>query len=116
MYLKTISKYQAVRLELRTAIQEYIKDTSYTLTDRWNVFVSASEAMILPTQTYIQHLPTMKNVSWYDDFHKDRYSFINWVRIAERIEDNENSEFYDMLDAIKEEILAAGYCGFTHDW
>jgi len=120
-----IDNFNTVRDAISKHISDIIKDETLELDYRWDLFEKASKASLLPEYRYVQHLPTLEelNISWYDDFYKDRYATVDWVSIVESIEDNgpqdyagRKNRFYEALDMIKCEILAAGYSGFVYDW
>jgi hypothetical protein len=137
--IPVIQVHQQQRIALRDLVQVYVRDTSVALADRWEIFTLADRAHILGNHTWIQHLSTLDglDVSWYDDFYKERYTDVRWIDIIEQIREDTQfdeellaedpnafledaepgvSRFYPHLDQIKEEILAAGFGGFTLDW
>lgn len=110
--------------KLAALVQQYIKDDKIDLNLRWEMFELAHSAHLLPERSYIQHIDAFDaaDVSWYDDFYKERYTLVKWVDIVERIEDAEGSfqsklmELKKNLSEIRAQILAAGYGSFTYDW
>jgi len=120
-----ITNFAVVRKEVCTAVQDYIKDTTFPLVDRWAIFKQASKSAILPYHDYVQSLDTFDDldVSWYDDFYKDRYALVEWIDVIESIEDTgatkydgEPNRYFEHIEQVKEEILEMGYAGFTYDW
>jgi hypothetical protein len=95
-------------------------EKSISLEHRWDLFCAAHRAGLLPTYGYQQSLPTLDalDVSWYDDFYKDRYALVEWEDIVQSIQGSPKglAKFLAVLDQIKEEILAAGYGSFENDW
>lgn len=118
-----IVSFESHKTVLRKIVKAFFVNKEYPLEERWKLFVQASKAKMLPMRDYIQHLDSMEDVFWYDDFYKERQAVIEWVDIIEYIgndgavDDNRKiNSYYDGIDNIKEEILAAGYSGFINDW
>lgn len=118
---------------LKPDFDEFIKDKSYSLEERWEVFKNANSELS-NHQSWIIDLPTKNNYdfSWYDEFYTERYQTINLVQFVEETladleEEAKDSESYqheskkklwESLDVnqIKEWILENNIKSFKHDW
>ena len=117
---KMIDIFAEQRSKLQEYIKLYIKDTSYALDDRWSVYVAACQSNILDYHQWITNLPAFNDVSWYEDFYKERHQTVKWIDVIESIEDSDENVarniYKQNIDEIKEQILASGEAGFENDW
>lgn len=120
-----IKAYSAETNRLRDMVQNFIKDPmTASLTTRWETFLLACNANLLSTYSSQQSITSLDkhDVSWYDDFYKDRYALVEWAEIVSDIESAQETDSGDRfkfkadIDQIKEEIMADGYSGFENDW
>lgn len=115
-----ITVFVEQRQILQDTVIAYIADQQYPLEQRWRIYYLACKASLLDLDSYITHIPALNNVSWYDDFYKDRYATVEWTDIVEQLDNtDDSSELYPYklnLNTIKEQILAQGKAGFINDW
>jgi hypothetical protein len=109
--------------DLVKSLQEYLKNTSIPLEDRWSIFYSAMD--ILPNYSSLLHFKAIQRHGhrWPNITYKDRYETIYLADVVDHIEDEQNPDGYGSprlseidLDELKEEILQLGYASFTMDW
>lgn len=109
---------------MQSLVREVIRVNFVPLEDRWEIYRAACDARLLPTYDSQQSIPALDelDVSWYDDFYKDRYALVEWTEIIRDIENAQGTDsgnrfkYKAAIDQIKEEILQAGYSGFENDW
>jgi hypothetical protein len=115
-------------------ITELMKDTSFPLEDRWEVYLKVEK--LLPISTYYADSISILTENLYDDLYLERYQTVTNSRINEQLLDNadyaeplgedadqwtvhQHEKYSTMLakrDEWREAVLAEGYGGFTNDW
>lgn len=108
---------------VKKSFEAFITNRSISLETRWTVFVDAPN--------YLKNTAYSMCTEWgkyfgndyvgYDEqYHAERYSFVNAAKVITSAEDNRDSyegtwNFFD-IDKAKEKILAANLLGATYDW
>jgi hypothetical protein len=140
--LITVLEFNKYKERLAGEVKAYCQDITIPLNQRWDIFKIAN---IGDTNSCIVDFESLDEllgheVSWYDDFYKDRYATIDMVDIVERLEENvfligtddcdteeewlkapkayEEEVRYAIADVnkVKEEILATFTQSFLMDW
>lgn len=118
--------------EVKENISELLTNKNVPLETRWNFFIKYGD-LIGNEGGWIQHFKVEKKlpdgeISWYDDFYKERYETIIMVDIIESIYDkiaddkrskgsNRQSGWNEeLVDEFKEEILAENLYSFILAW
>lgn len=118
-------------------ISELLTNKNVPLETRWNFFVKYGD-MIGNTKSWVCHFDVEKKlipinlkdraddnyvgeISWYDDFYKERGNTIIMHEIIEGICDSMDRFMKkgwtpELVDEFKEEILANNLYSFTYDW
>lgn len=103
-------------IEVKPQFEKVIADKTIPLEDRWNLFVSAPSQMC-NHRPFIQHIHIGgREISWYDDFGRDRYEEIDMIDAIEWMEDCFEDWGVDQVNEMKEYILAHNLRSFTNDW
>ena len=118
-------KTQAIHLDeqlniLKDKIADVLKDKSISLTQRWDFFAELPD-YLGNHESWIQHFDSLGDISWYDDFGKDRYALVRMKDVVESMEDDieyREEQGYPQYDiaALKEEILERNIVSFVFDW
>lgn len=103
-------------IEVKPQFEKVIADKTIPLEDRWNLFVSAPSHMC-NDRPFSQHVNINgREISWYDDFGKDRYEHVDMVAAVEWMEDCFDQWGTDQVNEMKEYILTHNLRSFTNDW
>lgn len=116
---------------LKDAFCQIIKDPTYPLEQRWQLFKNAPGEYRNHSSWY-WNSKALGGVSWFDDFYYEKYQTVHSVSLVERVEDALNTRdkdhsliwleriFRDDIpentDAIKEEILSLNLGSWVFDW
>lgn len=107
---------------LSAKVKETISDPNITLDDTWETFVK------IAAQNPNNHVWTISGKDYpiftdhfsistlFDDLYCEKYETISFVDLIDRIEDSENEKLMVHIPALKKEMMASGYTGFTLDW
>jgi len=110
-------------------VQEFLKDTSFPLEDRWALFLKSEK--LLPSDTYGDgHVDALsRGDSLYDAFGVERRETTYYSDMDDMLHENstpedseadEYSEKYDRMlekrDEWREVVLQHGDGSFTYDW
>jgi len=124
--LNKIEAYKKKENPLKAEYIAFIKDKTFPLADRWEVYKAAPEEF-QDHQSWIVHFEAEKllpsgRISWYDDFYVEKYSEVCVSdlideQMAEKVEDDEGVVWTpEILDAFREEVLQKNLGSFTFDW
>lgn len=111
--------------EAKENISELLTNKNVPLETRWDFFVKYGD-MIGNTDGGICHFDVEKKlsdgeISWYDDFYKERYATIIMHEVIQRISDDiddfsKKGWTQELLREFQEEILAKNLYSFILDW
>lgn len=104
---------------LKTEILDVLKNKELSLNSRWDFFkkIPMQYLNIGPWVEHFKWEEKYQEISWYDDFYRDRYSVVEMKDIIESMEeDAEDWHGQEAIDEFKEEILQAGLFSFENDW
>lgn len=113
-----IKEFNKQKDTLYAEVKEYVQNTDLPLDDRWDVFVwsgfgDCSDWVVNGFKPLDDHFG--REVCWYDDFHIDKYQTLEMKDLVEFMEEREGS-YPELIDALKEEILAKFLFSFVNDW
>ena len=115
--LQNVRVIKDVLAETKVYFEEYIKDTSIPLEERWEVWVEAPMALkgtdTCCTNTF-KGLPE-DYIGYGFPFSVERYQTSSTLELLECVECNGNNLAIDIV-ALKEDILARNLGSFTYDW
>ena len=102
---------------------DFIKCESVSLDERWEVFENAPNSL-KNTECYIVHFEWESKygeISWYDDFYKDKYALVEMVQVVESMTEEDyqtKAPRYteEQINDMKQEILSRNLGSFTNDW
>jgi hypothetical protein len=127
-----VYEVQEIANKLKDAIERFHKEVltnkeAFTLDERWTAYEKVAE--LLPIgYDYCGNAfeEVLGDISLYDEFYIERYQTAKYVNQVEGLEDDlasaEEDVAYEprytreLVDAIKEAILASGMQGFIYDW
>lgn len=120
MITELLNSYSKQKLLIMGSVQFYLRDKNIPLFDRWEIF-RKTPLELLNNDTYNVSFDCEKllhggEISWYDDFYKDRHSTVEMVSIIESCEENPDQYSEEFITAFKEEILQKCLGSFVHDW
>lgn len=111
--------HQSILKEKET-LEKYLADTSISLNERWETFKAAPDWLgnhdIWITGVLDE---AMGEISWYDDFYKERHEVVVMADIIETMEERAEVEgryTKEQLVAAKEAILKHNLKSFVFDW
>ena len=123
--LEEIKEFKANPIPLKDKYLAYIKDTSISLDERWEVFVEAPIEWQEHDMSYphfdAESLLKSREISWYDDFGIDKHETVYMVEVVEhsieksKDEDEENFTL-EFVAALKAEVLEMNLGLFDYDW
>lgn len=108
--------------QLTLAAQHYLSqltDTTIDVNVRWELFGKLRKIDgLLKKDSWACHSIDSYNLSWYNDFYVERYTYVDYYCISEvwtdLVEDDKVTQ--EQYDSWRETILASGNIGFTYDW
>ena len=116
---------------LKEDFARVIADTELPLEERWDLFVKAPD-FLKEYKGWVEDFKAFPcEITWYDDFNKERHETVDTVSIVESIVEDvkysggdfEKSKLCtrlgitpDVLVALKEEILSKNLGSFVYDW
>jgi len=106
--------------KLKGAFSSYITNPSIPLDDRWKVFVMAP-VYVSNHEDWEVKFPNYESmngeISWYDDFYRDRHTVVDTVDTAELIKEREGrgEVVKGSYDCFREEVLEQNLKSFTYD-
>lgn len=103
---------------LKPVFETIVKDRTVDQNVRWNIWTSAPTSL-KKSKGWIEHvvLPDHGEISWYDDFYKDRYQVIESADIAERMEEDDGDKWSQRdIGEFKEWVLSNNIHSFKNDW
>lgn len=68
---------------LKPLFEEYIKDKSIPLDERWETFKKANNGLSYHKPFWVDFPGDEHEISWYDDFSIERYETVNLVQFLE---------------------------------
>jgi len=116
-FLELFKKIQSETDKVTQHFALYIKNEHINLDERWTVFKAAPGSLQVH-DTSVCHFAweqTHGEISWYDDFYKDKYALVNMVEIVEHMEE-EDKYSIAQVDDMKAEILSKNLGSFEYDW
>lgn len=123
--LAKIKKLEERIKDLKEEFKFEIANVNTPLKKRWKLFVDAPDPL-RDHQSWIQHFDLenrVGDISWYDDFYKERYALVRMVDIIDMCEEyladgtpKGGFNTQEKIDAFKEEILKKNLGSFTYDW
>ena len=114
--LQNVRVIKDVLAETKVYFEEYIKDTSIPLEERWEVWVEAPMAL-KGTDTCTSTFKGLPEGYIGCDlaFSVERYQTRSTLELVECVECKDNNLAIDIV-ALKEDILARNLGSFTYDW
>lgn len=100
---------------------ELLAANTGSLDERWATWKAVANAGALQRSSWVCHSIDKYNMSWYDDFHKDRHQDVDYVDIADYIEECWGDDYGPSLtqeeyDEWREWVIKNNKVGFTYDW
>lgn len=111
--------------KLKPAFEEYIKDTSIALDERWDFWVAAP-VELKNKEPWVEHLDfNGKEIGWFDSpVYAERRMDVYLEEVIEAFEGMERDSYFGInednkaaaIEELKETILAANLHSFNNDW
>jgi hypothetical protein len=118
--------------QLRVDFKKIMSDKSIPLDDRWDMFIKAPSDL-KGHQSYVWDSKILgRDFNWYTDYSCERHQEVDLIEFVENLEEDFNAiaegedaaymfteKFEDtpeVVEALKEEILADNIASFTFDW
>ena len=102
---------------------ELLANTSDTLDERWATWKEIANSGALKRETWVCHSNDILGLEWYDDFYYERRQDVDYVDVAELIEEGMECGNWDartptqeQYDAWREWVIKNNKAGFTYDW
>lgn len=112
--------------ELKEEFNNFVDDKSFSLDERWQVYVTYAEEFYPEPENFIIHLDSFNVGEYYRDSIEGRGTIVDLLTNIKDInwEFNEiGTKFLDKewhsqekIDSVREEIIKNKYTKFTYDW
>lgn len=108
--------------QLTLAAQQHLSqltDSTIDINIRWELLGKLRKIDgLLKKDSWVCHSIDSYNLSWYDDFYAERYTYVDYYDTSDVWEEKviEGEVTQEQYDAWRETILASGNIGFTYDW
>lgn len=120
--IKQITQFNTQIAALKDIFATYVKDTRLPLSERWDAFATANDAL-KNHSTYGPSFDCLPDdfIMYGGSIDMDRYQTMGTYDLVEQIEEgrdcDDHEDFHKVdVNALKEEILAANIGSFTYDW
>lgn len=119
---ESLREFLEYKLATKLEFQQYLKDKSIPLEERWNLFTGYGIHLLDETcDCPYLNWDNGEEIFIYDDFYINRHQSVWYTYLVDCIieytEDNPEYNYSeDRLNKLKEQILSNGYSSFLYDW
>lgn len=103
---------------------EMLTTLSGTLDERWATWVEIANSGALERDSWVCRSNAILGVEWYDDFYFERHEDVDYVDVAERVEEELGPDGYGRIGSVtqaqydewREWVINNNKVGFNYDW